>query len=107
MLSLTTSEMEVNYYTQKLNAQIVLRVAKGLKVKDLRKLRDFRKNLEISCRHSPNTHSPLQTCKSGNNARKLEKSSNEFYIESPILLNFINLRKIFSGRFSQKAEYTF
>ena len=38
MLSLTTSETEVNYYTGKLNARIALRVAKRPKADDLRKL---------------------------------------------------------------------
>ena len=93
MLSLTTSKTEVNYYTRKLNARVALRVAKRPKVDDLR--------------NSRNTHSPLQTCKPGNNARKMEKSSNELSIENPILLNFVNLCKIFCGRFSEKTEYPF
>ena len=46
MLSLTTSETEVNYYTGKLNVRIALRVAKRPKADDLRKLGNFKKNLK-------------------------------------------------------------
>ena len=86
----TTSKTELDYYHQKVNERVALRVAEPLKTYDLRKLGSLKKILEMFGFNGeyPAVHPKfefwrflLKNCK---------KSAVEHSTEKSILLNFVN-----------------
>ena len=94
----TTTETELEYYYQKVNVRVAVRVTERLKTWDLKKLWNLKKILEMLGFDSkyPAVHEraklwrfPVKRCK---------KSAVKQSIEKPILLNSVNLSPTFCSR---------
>ena len=99
----TTSETELDYYHQKVNA----RVAARLKTEDLRKLGSFKKIPEMFGFNSeyPAVHPKVKFW--GFLLKKCKKSAVKHSIEKPTLLNFVNFSLTFvQDCTTEKVELT-
>ena len=104
---MTTSEKELDYYHEHVNARFVSRIAEWLKTEDLRKVENSEKIPEMIKfnREYPAVDPGAEFWKfSGKNSKK---SAVKHYIGKPFMLNFMNLSITFCPKLCLETDFYF